>query len=251
MLGRDSFLRFMSYAKNSLMPQQCYLCKDWLFNEDPLCQRCIVDLPYLQGLRCCQCLVALDFGSISVNNNYITDGAQNYCGNCQGENFLFSSVSIPFLYKDFIAQMICSFKYHEDFLAGYCLARLLANNIDIKKLSLIDAIIPVPLHKKRFYQRGFNQSLIFSRLIGKKISVPILKSACRRVKNTPSQTSLSLSARHTNCINAFRVNKKSVVNKNILLVDDVYTTGSTARIIAKQLLKASCNSVSYVAVSRA
>ncbi|MDD4802889.1 MAG: ComF family protein, partial [Syntrophomonas sp.] len=103
----------------------------------------------------------------------------------------------------------------------------------------IDLIVPVPISQKGLQQRGFNQTELLARQIGKELGIKMDSTVIERVKETPSQTELSREEREKNLLCAFRITDKSnVLNKNILLVDDVYTTGSTGRECTRTLLKA-------------
>jgi ComF family protein len=103
----------------------------------------------------------------------------------------------------------------------------------------IDLIVPVPISWSSLQQRGFNQTELLARQISKKLGIPVDQKAISRVRDTPSQTGLSKEERQKNLLSAFQVkHKQNVKGKNILLVDDVYTTGSTSRECTKVLLEA-------------
>jgi ComF family protein len=103
----------------------------------------------------------------------------------------------------------------------------------------IDLIVPVPISRKGLQRRGFNQTDLLARQISKELGVKMDSTVIHRVKETPSQTELSREEREKNLLCAFEVtDKKRVANKNILLVDDVYTTGSTGRECTRTLLGA-------------
>lgn len=104
----------------------------------------------------------------------------------------------------------------------------------------IDYIVPIPLHWVRFFYRGYNQAAVIANRIGKMKKVPVLK-CLRRVKKTAYQYTLGLPERHENLKNAFilkQAHRDLIKGKKILLVDDLYTTGSTIKAAAKLLYKA-------------
>lgn len=127
----------------------------------------------------------------------------------------------------------------------------------------IDIIVPVPLHKKRFRERGFNQSFLLIRdwvQLAKSLSInfahiEIDKHLLFRNRWTESQTGLGRKQRAANIKNAFSINKSSniagIIEKRILLVDDVYTTGATANECAKVLLRGGAGSVDVLTLARA
>ena len=91
-----------------------------------------------------------------------------------------------------------------------------------------DAVLPVPLHHARKRERGYNQSDLLAREVGRKLGIPVLEKALQRVRNTKSQTGLEREERLLNVKGAFRVkDKQAVSGKAVLLVDDVTTTGAT------------------------
>ena len=101
----------------------------------------------------------------------------------------------------------------------------------------VSLIIPVPMHPKRERERGFNQAEVLAELLSAETDLPFLKDAVVKRKNTPSQTTLSGKKRRKNLIGAFGWNKKYKLEKDLsaLIIDDVYTTGSTMKEVAKVL----------------
>jgi ComF family protein len=125
--------------------------------------------------------------------------------------------------------IIHSIKYNKKFLAGVFLGKLLAESLEIKINSWkINLIIPVPLHHLKKAERGYNQSEYIAKGISKRSGIRMQNNVIRRVRYTQSQTTMSLKEREQNIGNAFKVKrKKKIKDKNILLVDDVITTGAT------------------------
>lgn len=116
----------------------------------------------------------------------------------------------------------------------------------------IDCLIPVPLYWRRQLWRGYNQSELLSRALAEAIGVPVCTGALKRVRNTKSQTQLSLEERQENVHRAFAVKKPTVVsNKSIALVDDVLTTGATANACARVLVEAGAKHVVALSLIRA
>jgi len=108
----------------------------------------------------------------------------------------------------------------------------------------MDMIIPVPLHKKRYAERGFNQATLLARELKKVIQVPVKTKRLARAKNTPHQARLNREGRLKNVENAFRIlSPEKIQGKQILLVDDVYTTGATMQTCAEVLLEAGAKDV--------
>ncbi len=119
---------------------------------------------------------------------------------------------------------------------GEELADLMAQDQDYVEA---DLIIPVPLHKTRLRERGFNQSLLLSQAILKKTNIPVHQKVLQRIKYTKPQSKLDARERQQNVKDAFRVIDPSAVKgKTVILVDDVLTTGSTIRACAESLKSA-------------
>ncbi len=111
----------------------------------------------------------------------------------------------------------------------------------------IDIIIPVPISKGNLKQRGFNQSELMAKQIGKVLKKRMYPNLLRRVKETPSQTELTKEEREENLLCAFNVSDPAKIKgKNILLVDDVYTTGSTIKECTRTLLDAGAEGISVI-----
>lgn len=118
-------------------------------------------------------------------------------------------------------------------------------------LGTYDAIVPVPLHIKRLRERGFNQSLILARALGKKYSMDVDFSLLKRRKFTLTQTGLDKKEREKNISGAFvAVLPERIQNRNLILIDDVYTTGATINECAKTLVKAGASQVAVLTLAR-
>ena len=113
-----------------------------------------------------------------------------------------------------------------------------------------DVLVPVPLHEGRLRQRGFNQSELLARELGRRARRPVLDGALTRVRETPSQTGLSPAERVANVRGAFAAAER-LDGQHVLLVDDVCTTGATLYACARTLKRAGAASVSAIVATRA
>ena len=114
-----------------------------------------------------------------------------------------------------------------------------------------DLIIPVPLHKNDLKKRGFNQSALLGKIIGDYFSIPIGESFLIKKKIIPFQVNLSKKEREKNILKAFSVEKPEEINgKNILILDDVFTTGATVEECAKELIKSRANNIFVLTLAR-
>ena len=117
-----------------------------------------------------------------------------------------------------------------------------------------DVIVPVPIHKEKLKQRGFNQAARISVHLGEKTGIPVFGDGLERIKSTVPQRALSSSERKANVDGAFRFNprRQSVLKgKRVLLIDDIYTTGATATACAKRLSEGGAVRVDFLALASA
>ena len=122
------------------------------------------------------------------------------------------------------------------------------NDIDMTDY---DFILPIPIHKKRLQERGFNQATLLANIIAKTAGVQVVTDALVRKRNTSPQSRLDREARQTNMIGAFEIRKDEVVNgKRILVLDDVFTTGATVREAVKTLWTADPTEVDVLTLAR-
>ena len=112
-----------------------------------------------------------------------------------------------------------------------------------------DLLIPIPLHKSRRRKRGFNQAELIARGLGKELGIPVSADSLLRTKKTSPQKELNDQERKSNLKNAFQLAKDNVKFKKILLIDDIYTTGSTIDAAASVLLDHGAEKVYFLCIS--
>jgi len=173
----------------------------------------------------------------------------NICYSCKEKNFKFKKLIALGVYTGILKVIISNFKFakikrYKEPL-GFFLAEKIKQEFDLDK---IDYIIPVPLHKEKLKERGFNQSELLAKKISKLIKKPCLKTL-NRIKNTLPQYSLSPLEKIKNIKDAFEldIRKINLQDKNILIIDDIFTTGSTVQEMCKVLLENGVKDI-YVAV---
>jgi ComF family protein len=141
-------------------------------------------------------------------------------------------------------------KYHGQLPLERPLGILLATTVLAGGGRRPDLLVPVPLHRHRLRERGYNQSLQLARQLGRQLKVPVEPRLLRRIRMTTSQQGLDAVARNSNLRGAFAVTAQ-LAGRHLLLVDDVMTTGSTARECAGVLRQAGAASVEVAVVGRA
>jgi len=147
-----------------------------------------------------------------------------------------------------LRELIHLFKYNGVETMAQPLGRFLA--LALPREELFDAVVPMPLHWTRRWSRGFNQSELLARQIARRASVPV-RNLVRRVKATAPQAGLTHAKRRANMSGAFRVRRGAKLSGlNVLLVDDVMTTGATASACARVLKQAGAARVALLTVAR-
>ena len=208
----------------------------------------------LRDLRCVDAVVMPARATLGVNLEpplpgcLPTEEDDAYCDDCKGERE-FTAGRALCNYTDDLAHIILKIKYgnKREYIEGF--AKLLA--LRYKKfldIANIDCIMPVPLHKSRQRQRGFNQSEILARCLSKYLGIPAYTKCLYRIKKTKDQKGLSRAERLHNLDNAFVVKEFPKKVKNILIVDDVYTTGTTIEKCAKILKDAGANEIYFLTI---
>ncbi|WP_371744922.1 ComF family protein [Methylobacter sp. S3L5C] len=145
--------------------------------------------------------------------------------------------------------LITSLKFGAHYKNARLLGLLLAEHLK-QTTQRPDLILPVPLHKIRYQQRGFNQAIEIAKTVAKELKIPLDLNSCIKHRDTPHQTALTAKQRRKNIKNAF-----SIINpihaQHIAILDDVMTTGSTAHELAYLLKKAGVDQVDVWVCARA
>ncbi|MCP3676228.1 MAG: ComF family protein, partial [Deltaproteobacteria bacterium] len=174
--------------------------------------------------------------------------SDHLCGDCMKHKRRFSLARSAGTYEGTLLDAIHLLKYRGKTALAHPLASLLTDTIDGQEY---DIITPVPLHRKRLQERGFNQSLLLARGVAKRYRIPIDYPNLRRVRATAPQINLSGNERKANVRGAFEVRKGAPFSKKrVLLIDDVYTTGATVSECSKALKKAGANEVGVLTLAR-
>ncbi len=145
--------------------------------------------------------------------------------------------------------LITSLKFGAHYKNARLLGLLLADHLKQTAQSP-DLILPIPLHKARYRQRGFNQAIEIAKTVSKELQIPLDLSSCLRHRDTPHQTALTAKQRRKNMKNAFLI-VNPVLAQHIAILDDVMTTGSTAHELASLLKKEGVGRVDVWVCARA
>lgn len=153
-------------------------------------------------------------------------------------------------YRGAVRYLVFQFKYNQHTYLSKILGQMMAELVLEEKLE-VDSVIAVPLHKKRQRERGFNQAELLARHIGKNLAISNIKGNLIRTKNTRVMHALTRRERKKNLLDAFKVKNPGVIlNQNILLIDDILTTGTTIEACSRVLLEAGAKSVTAITFAR-
>ena len=222
-------IKIIQTVLSYILPPHCILCGDKGVKNRDLCDPCYGELPK-NSPRCYQC--ASDFGK----SNSI-----GLCPNCLANPPAFDETFAPFLHHRAIRYLILQLKFHHHYPSARLLGDLVADYLE-KTAELPDCIIPIPLHKNRYQERGFNQSIEIARIVANRLKLPLDSHSCIRHRDTAHQVGLTGEQRNENIKNAFSILPTFNV-KHVAIIDDVMTTGSTVHELALALKMAGCQRV--------
>lgn len=217
-----------------IYPKTCLACGNLLKNNDLdnlVCLDCWSKIKKNPPPFCLRC-------GRNIKDNQIQ---KNICPQCQRIDFSFDRALSPCVYEGILKKLIFQFKYQGKDYLGSTLGRLLIDFINDYNLELkwFDLIMPVPLHKRKLREREFNQAQIISEFLASKLNMELSINDLVRIRDTTTQTDLTERLRWINVKNSFMVkNKDKLKRKNILLIDDVLTSGATCSEAARVLKEA-------------
>jgi len=227
-----------SIIQDWLFPPTCLLCGDAGSEGRDLCRACSESLPFNRP-ACARCARPLPFASDIP------------CGECQKHPPAFDRAFALLRYQERgpVGHLICALKFH----ARHPCARLLGDMLADALAGLEDKpglIIPMPLHRNRYRERGHNQSLEIARTLSGRLRIPLDWHSCDRTQATQPQTKLTAKERRRNVTKAFAV-VKPLKADHVAILDDVVTTGATANELAKALRNAGVKRIDIWACARA
>jgi competence protein ComFC len=194
-----------------------------------ICENCLRDLYLIDSPYCSTCGAPF-FGKVESSRS---------CPHCYLLDPIFKRGRSIFLLRGVGKEIIHCFKYHQGFHLLKDIKCILKEGKGIKDFVEGATLVPVPLHSKKLRERGFNQSLLFARMLANLYKLP-MREILQRVVDTPTQTLLNRKKREHNLKNAFALSSKINLDpkEKYLIVDDVFTTGSTLNACCKVLKNA-------------
>ncbi len=221
-----------------LFPRRCPVCQEVVEERNGrVCRICRIKLPYISGPVCLKCGKPLHLEE------------REYCQDCMKKRRWSDCGGAPFLYDKIMRNSIAGFKYagRREYAAFYAEEIYARCGREIKHWGG-EVLVPIPLHSSRKKKRGFNQAELLAKELSKRVDIPMDTGLLRRVKKTHTQKELNDQERLTNLKDAFSVRKGKIPRKNIILVDDIYTTGSTIDSAARVLKEHGAQNVYFVCI---
>lgn len=211
-----------------ILPETCRVCQRILKKSKNICSECDQKIEMICSSHCTVCGLPFDFHQ-NINHP---------CKHCIEKPPPFDSHRSCALYGEPVNYLVHRFKYE----AGFDLLGLFSdwmNKVNGEMLKEADYLIPVPLSHSRLKQRTYNQSLLLAKVISSQTGIPVLPHSLRKVRETVPQTGLKREERIKNLRGAFdwRDSSISIKGKKIILIDDVYSTGSTLSVCSQVLRK--------------
>ncbi len=199
-------------------PKTCGMCEE--ISKEYICSKCKLKLKKL-----------LKLNTVAYKDKY------------------FKSHTYLFKYEGVIRDKLLQYKFREHSYLYNFFAEIIINNCNLK--NNYDIILPVPIHKKRKSTRGYNQSELVAKEVSKRLNVEYYNNVLVKDINTIPQSTLTKSQREQNVLGIYSIkNKQQIQNKAILLIDDIYTTGSTVNECSKVLIKNGAKLVDVLTVAK-
>lgn len=228
---------WLSNIQDWLLPRLCPGCGDWAGTGRELCPGCEDSLPLITA-ACPRCAAPYDHPDI-----------HGECGHCQQQPPTFARSVALFRYQPPVDHFIRALKFHHQLGLARMLGVRLAERL-LQEPYRPDLILPVPLHRRRLRQRGYNQALEIARPVAQKLDVKLDIAGVERSRDTAPQARLSPGERRRNLRQAFRA-QRDYSGLSVALIDDVMTSGQTANHLAQTLLTAGAREICVWVVARA
>lgn len=206
-------------------PRRCPVCGEIVKQRGrSICKDCALKLNPIKGARCFRC------------SRPLLDEKQEFCYDCSRKRHVYNQGISVFRYQSPVAESLYQLKYHARkeygvFYGNYA-AVYAKNQIETWK---IEAVIPIPLHPSRLCKRGYNQAEVIAKVLGEKLGVLVVTDAVKRIKKTKPLKELSPQERKNSLKMAFAPGKNQKHWENVLIIDDIYTTGSTIDAVSRIL----------------
>ncbi|HKM35108.1 MAG TPA: ComF family protein [Lachnospiraceae bacterium] len=228
----------MQFGINLLLPPRCPICdKPVRLAEGHICHDCYNKLEIIQEPACFRC------------GKPLAKEQQEYCRDCSKREHAFICGRALYSYES-VQTSIYRFKYTGRQEYAIFFGREMADQLSgfITQLNA-DALVPVPISRARFRKRGYNQAETLATELGKQLHIPIFTHLVERIKDTLPQKGLNAVERQKNLKKAFKIVQNDVKLDTIIIIDDIYTTGSTMDALAKVLLSSGVKRIYFITLA--
>ena len=209
---------------NILYPARCPVCHGIIRGKGDVCDGCRKRLRYVQEPKCKKCGKEMENPELE------------YCTDCQRFSHAFDRGAAVFIYDEVMRKSISMFKYHNRREYADFYAKEMAVSCQrFLESCAPEVILPVPVHKQKKRKRGFNQSELVAKKLGKLLNIPVDTKYLMRMEKTMPQKELTRLQRKQNLKKAFTISNKEKHYERVLVVDDIYTTGATVDAISEIL----------------
>lgn len=233
----DSFLELIYPEKNT-----CFICEEYdeSIGDKYICSDCEKKIKKIIPPVCSKCSKPIDYSS-----------STGLCRECCDAKRHFEMSKSLYAYEGIIKNAIYSYKYYNKPYYYKFFGNSLINYIKDNNYTEFDYIVSVPLHPSKMRKRGYNQSELLGRHISANLSIPYV-DALKRTKKTLKQSEQSKEERRRNLKDAFTVKKypEIIINRSVLLIDDIYTTGATVEECSKTLVNFGVSKVYVITIAR-
>lgn len=221
-----------------LYPLRCPICDNVAETGVPICLECRKKVGKIKEPVCKKCGKPLENQRVE------------YCFDCERKVHSFIQGKALWIYEKEVKASLYRFKYQNKREYAVAYAEETAKQYEnwIRKRQ-IEVIVPIPLHRNRQKQRGYNQAEVFAEELGKILAIPVRTDLLIRVRDTKPQKELNHLERKNNLKKAFKISENIVQLNHILIVDDIYTTGSTIDAAASVLREAGASEVYFCCIS--
>ncbi len=230
-------------ALDLVYPPACVGCRRPVAEPGAFCGDCWQQIQFLDGPVCACCGAPFEFDP----------GPDTLCGACHAKPPAYDKARAVMRYDDTSKSPILALKHGDRLDLSPAFARWLARG-GRGLLDETEAIVPVPLHRRRLWTRRYNQAAELARALSRHSGKPYIPEGLIRARATPSQGAMrSAKARRRNMLGAFKVSprhKSAIAGRNVLLIDDVLTTGATVDACARALKRAGAAKVLVLALAR-
>ena len=209
---------------NLIFPNVCGFCNR--INKNSLCNNCKTELEKYE---------------LNIINDYRQDKTKYF-------DYVFCALK----YENIVRDKIIAYKFGEKSYLYKTFAKIIINNKKIYRfIKFYDIIISVPMYKSKQSVRGYNQSSLLARELSKYTNIRVLNNVLIKIKDTKVQSTLNKTTRLKNIKGAFKVqNNEQIIDKKIILMDDIYTTGSTVNECSKVLKLAGAKEILVITIAK-